>query len=202
MNQYEHGTSNYYLLKNWHWLLEKDKYELDNEPKYNGFYRTKVNYRDLYELLLKVNPDLTRAYELKEIYRSFNKNALEDNCSDMFDEVMDSFLLADLPCYRTFISLLNNWHQEILNSFKRPFNNRKESNALAETINGNLRDYITVSNGLSNFERFRARALFSQNKHLTYTITANLSSNKRKGKKRGHYSKDKEDPIIIDSNNS
>ena len=53
MNQYDHGTSNYYLLKTWHGLLETDKYNIDNEPRYNGFYKTKLNYRDLYEMILR-----------------------------------------------------------------------------------------------------------------------------------------------------
>ena len=202
MNQFEHGSSAYYLLKNWHWLLETDKYNLDNEPKYNGFYRTKLNYRDLYELLLKVSPELEKAYELKEMYRNFNKNATEANCSDMFDSILDAFVEADLPCYSSFILLLNNWHQEILNSFQRPYVNRKESNALTENINGKIREYITVSNGLSNFDRFRARALYSLNKHLTYTITDHLRSHKRSGKKRGTYNKLKIDQKIIDSNNT
>ena len=62
---------------------------------------------------------------------------------------------------------------KILNSFQRPYDNRKESNALTENINGKLREYITVSNGLSNFDRFRIRVLYALNKHLTYTITDN-----------------------------
>ena len=201
MNQFEHGTSNYYLLKTWHWLLETDKYNLDNEPRYNGFYRTKMNYRDIYELLLKVSPELTEAYELKELYRGFNKDAIEENCSTLFDDIFDAFVSSDLPCYRSFIGLLQNWHQEILNSFQRPYDNRKESNALTENINGKLREYITVSNGLSNFDRFRIRVLYALNKHLTYTITDNLRSNKRKGRKRGKYHRSTIDRKIDGGNN-
>jgi len=202
MNQYDHGTSNYYLLKTWHGLLETDKYNLDNEPRYNGFYKTKLNYRDLYEMILKVNPDLTKAYELKEMYRDFNKNATAENCSKWFDQVIDTFLEADLPCYRTFIATIQNWHQEILNSFQRPYDDRKESNALAENINGSLREAITVSRGLSNFDRFRARSIYSLNKHLTYSITDNLKSRKREGKERGQYTKTAIDSKITDTDDT
>ena len=55
---------------------------LDNEPKYNGFFHCKMNYRDLYDSLLKINPDLTKAYQLKERYRDFNKNASYEEAAE------------------------------------------------------------------------------------------------------------------------
>ena len=136
------------------------------------------------------------------MYRDFNKNATAENCSKWFDQVIDTFLEADLPCYRTFIATIQNWHQEILNSFQRPYDDRKESNALAENINGSLREAITVSRGLSNFDRFRARSIYSLNKHLTYSITDNLKSRKREGKERGQYTKTAIDSKITDTDDT
>jgi hypothetical protein len=63
----------------------------------------------------------------------------------------------------------------------------KQSNAVAENINKRLRILIHVANGYSNFDRFRARALFCFNPYVTYSLTQKLSSNKRKGKLRGNY---------------
>ena len=77
---------------------------------------------------------------------------------------------------------------EILNSFQRPSDDRKRSNSLAEYMNGRLGDFIRISNGISNFERFRARSIFALNKRMAYTITDHLITNKRKGKERGKYS--------------
>ena len=34
-----------------------------------------MNYRDLYEFALKVSEELMLTYELKEMYRDFNKNS-------------------------------------------------------------------------------------------------------------------------------
>lgn len=73
MNQAAKNTPTYYLLKSWHRLLETDKIPLDNEPQYNGFFHQKMNRRELYEMTLNLNPDLKEAYELKEMYRDFNK---------------------------------------------------------------------------------------------------------------------------------
>lgn len=188
MNQQPYQSAGYYLLKKWHWLLEKD-IDLDNEPQYNGYFRKKMNYREIYNLLLQINPDLTLAYQLKEMYRSFNQKATEFDCKDRFNLVLEEFIKSDLPCYRNFQQLLSTWKSEILNSFTHTSEDRRQSNALAENINGQLRVLIAVSNGYSNFLRFRARAIFGLNKHVTYTITDTLFSNKRTGRSRGHYSK-------------
>jgi hypothetical protein len=72
--------------------------------------------------------------------------------------------------------------------------NCKESNALTENTNGKLPEYITVSNGLSNYERFRIRVPYSLNK----PITANPKRNKRKGRKHGKYDKSTIDQKIHD----
>lgn len=188
MNQAPKGSSVYYLLKSWHKLLETD-YDLDNTPKYNSFFRMKMNYRDLYDMLLNINPDLSLAYQLKEMYRDFNRDATEKDCEARFNQIYEAFVEADLPCYSEFIALLQHWKPEILNSFKRPYQDRKQSNALAENINSQLRVLINVSNGYANFERFRARALFCFNPYITFSLTQHLSSNKREGRTRGSYNK-------------
>ena len=51
--------------------------------------------------------------------------------------------------YDEFASILVKWKTEILNSFRRPYENIKLSNAYSENINGKLRTYITVSRGLA-----------------------------------------------------
>ena len=101
-----------------------------------------MNYRDLYNMLLEISPDLKLAYELKELYRDFNKR-----CS--FEEA------------------------------------------------GAQLDYlIEVSNGYTNLERFRARALYCLNDKLFYCLTTCLYSKKREHKKRGTYTKHLSDTLI------
>ena len=56
--------------KSWHKLLESDKYDLDNEPRYNSKFKQHMNYRDLYELTLNVSEELKLAYELKATIRN------------------------------------------------------------------------------------------------------------------------------------
>ena len=81
--------------------------------------------------------------------------------------------------YDEFASILVRWKTEILNSFSRPYENRKLSNAYSENINGKLRTYITISRGLSNFKRFIYRTLFALNLRIYFAISDNLKTNKR-----------------------
>jgi hypothetical protein len=136
------------------------------------------------------------------MYRDFNRSCSFENAPAQLDQLIEAFEAADLDCYKDFVSLLNNWMPEIINSFQRPFDNRKQSNALTEHINSRLRDLITVSNGFSNFERFRARAIYCLNRHVFYTLTSSLNSKKREGKTRGSYNKQKDSVLDDDPNNS
>lgn len=195
MNQCAYESPEYYLLKHWHSLLEDDR-DLDNEPKYNGYFRQKMNYRNLYDMLLDINSDLTSAYQLKEKYRRFNKTCSFEEAPEQLDELIKEFEEADLYCYRNFTELMKNWRTEIINSFERPYDDRKQSNALTEGLNQKLRQLLSIANGFANFERFRARAIYCLNDHVFYSLTHTLTSYKREGKKRGPYKKDK--PILKD----
>lgn len=192
MNRSPKDSPSYYLLKHWHYLLETDT-ELDNEPQYNAFFRQKMNRRQLYDALLSLNPSLKLAYHLKEMYRSFNLNASETDCEQNFDKILQAFKSAHLYCYEDFVSLLEHWRPEILNSFKRPYNSFKQSNTLSENMNGKLGTLIRISNGLSNFERFRARAIYCLNHKISYSLTSHIFRfNKRIGRSRGPYKKTKD----------
>ena len=94
-----------------------------------------MNYRDLYNMLLEISPDLKLAYELKELYRDFNKRCSFEEASMKLDYLIELFEHSDLDCYKEFISLLKHWKPEIINSFRRPYDDRRQSNALAENIN-------------------------------------------------------------------
>ena len=198
MKQCVYDSPSYYLLKTWHKLLETDSFDLDNEPRYNSKFRQKMNYRDLFNMLLEISPDLKLAYELKELYRDFNKRCSFEEAGAQLDYLIELFEHSKLDCYKEFISLLKHWKPEIINSFRRPYDDRRQSNALAENINQKLRLLIEVSNGYTNLERFRARALYCLNDKLFYCLTTCLYSRKRDHKKRGTYTKYLSDTLIND----
>ena len=192
MKKCEYNSNEYYLLKKWHWLMEKDNVFLDNERHYNSRFGVKLNRRDIFNMIKEAFPDLYLAYYLKEAYRKFNKETAYEDAVDVFDQYVDAFKNSGIKEYDEFIGILTSWKTEILNSFKRPTDNRKLSNSLTENINGKLRSYITVSRGISNFTRFRKRVLYALNPEIMYALTNHLYSDKRKGNPRGSYDKTKE----------
>lgn len=125
------------------------------------------------------------------MYLTFNKNATEENCEEWFNSILEAFKKSGISEFHDFIQTLENWKPEILNSFKRPFDEHKLSNALCENINGQIRTYLSVSKGVSNFIRFRKRCIFALNPKVFYSITNQLKSNKVQGKRRGKYNKNK-----------
>lgn len=80
-NQVEYGSDAYYLLKTWKDLLEK-RVNLDNKPVYNKRFQRYLNKRDLLDMILNINENLSLAYRLKEMYVEFNERATSSNCQD------------------------------------------------------------------------------------------------------------------------
>jgi len=189
MKSCPYDSNGYYLLKKWHWLLEKDDVLLDNERTFNHRFGTKLNRRDIKELLETAFPDLYEAYGLKEMYRKFNRTASYEEALERYDTIVTKFKNCDIPEYYEFTKILINWKTEILNSFIRPYQTQRLSNALAETMNSKIRAYLVVSRGITNFTRFRKRILYALNPNIQYAITSNLRSDKRHLPKRGSYNK-------------
>ena len=99
-----YGSNTYYLLKSWHKLLESDRYDLNNEPKYNHVLKMKLNYGDLYKMLLEIDEELTTAYELKEAYRDFNKRCSYEEAPKKLDELISIFQKENIKEYEEFVN--------------------------------------------------------------------------------------------------
>lgn len=188
MNEAQYDSTNYYLLKKWHYLLEKD-IDLDNKPRYNHRFQTKLNYRDLFNMILEIHTDLTKAYQLKEKYRKFNKEATIQDAREELELLILEFEKADIAEYRDIVQMLIHWKEEIIHSFYRPYEDRKLSNSFCENVNGKINAYVVISRGMNNFSRFRNRVLYALNDNVFYSLTQFLSRLKRKGKPRGTYKK-------------
>ena len=180
MNAKIYGSNSYYLLKHWHKLLESDKYNLNNEPKYNHVFKCKLNYADLLKMLLELDEELTLAYELKESYRNFNAHSTYETAERDLDELISSFQKANIKEYEEFINIMITWKKEIINSFIiSDATGDRLSNAKSESMNRKIKLHISLSNGLANFLRFRKRMLYCFNDHLFVVLTEKLTSMKR-----------------------
>ena len=192
MNQCEYGSNAYYLLKKWHWLLEKDDVNLDNEKVYNSRFKTKLNKRDLFNMIMDAFPLLKQAYDLKEEYRLMNRNSTYEEAVEKFPAITKKFQNSGIRQFDEFTEILVNWQPEILNSFKRPSGDRKLSNAFTENVNSQLRTYLNVSKGVTNFQRFKKRAIYALSQDIYYALSQTLQSESITSKKRGPYNKIKD----------
>jgi len=192
MKQCEYGSNAYYLLKNWHWLLETDNVFFDNEKVFNHRFNTYMNKRDIFNMIMDAFPVLFQAYALKEEYRGFNRESTYENAVERLPVITKKFKDSGIRQFAEFTGILTHWHDEILNSFRRPYDDRKLSNAFSENINSKIRTYLTVSNGISNFQRFRKRVIYALSPDVYYALTPMLKSDKRHGKSRGTYRKAKD----------
>lgn len=187
MKQCEYGSPSYYLLKSWNWLLSTDSVDLDNERVYNRYFHKKLNRRDILDMILQSFPILAQAYELKEEYRYINKYCSYEEAYERFDVIYQKFKNCGIPQFYEFTSLLFHWREEILNSFLRPYDDRKLTNALSENVNKQIRRYLSVSNGVSNYTRFRKRVLYALSPDMYYSITHKLRSNQQHKRHKKKY---------------
>lgn len=132
-------------------------------------------------------PVLDTAYSLKEAYRKFNKESTYEEASASFDALAEKFRDSGIRQFDEFTSILFNWKEEILNSFKRPYGSQKLFNAYTEHVNGKIRTYLSVSRGVGNFTRFRKRVIYALSLDVYYALTSCLQSDKVSKKKRGAY---------------
>lgn len=190
MHKYEHlkkdGSNFYWLFKKYNRFLLTDISNLPDTIKINYSKMTLTKYQVI-EYMLELSPDLRLAYELKEEYRNFNSTANIDNALEWLNELILKFKNSRINEYITFWKLLENWHDEIVNSFNR-VNGFRISNGGMERVNRDIKTIFGISFGVTNFVRVRNRIIYSINDNCPI-LGAKKESNSRKGKSRGPYSK-------------
>ena len=162
MKQYDTDSQEYYLLKQWNYLLLNRSINLDNKGRYNRKLARVVNYRQILEFLLDVDPLLRRAWNLKELYMNFNESCDFDHAEERLNEIIMEFCKTDIPEYRAFIKTLINWRCEIVNSFIR-YNGRRINNGVAESLSSRISVLLFNTRGIRNSERRRKRIMYAIN---------------------------------------
>lgn len=157
-----------YLLGKFRFVFNHSQ-DLDNEPKYNKRLGRYVNYRDIRDLLLKNFPYLEVAYNLKESYIIFNQHYSGTNATPYLDDFIKKFADSGIKEYDEFYGLLNNWRQEIINSFTF-IEGKRINNSFIESKNRILGRLIFNANGFANYKRTRNRILYCLNKDDNYKI--------------------------------
>ena len=187
MKGFKKDSVEYYLLKNFKWLL-LEKEVRENKRKFNRRLNRYVNYPQLLDLILKISPELNEAYLIKDRYLLFNSCCDFHNAEKDFNDILYFISKSKIPEMIAIYKMLNNWTEEILNSFI-VINGRRLSNGIMESRNSIVKLIKKTGNGYVNFARFRNRCMYCMNKDSNPDLSGNAIPIKMKGHKRGPYKK-------------
>lgn len=178
----------YRLLKKFHFFFTKDMDKIKFNPKKSKKYSYLHDKYGMLDKLLSIDDELKQAYFLKEMYREFNLCSYYHETHEKLNDILEIFKTHAIPEYWEFIHMVENWKEEICNSFKI-VENKRLSNGPIESLNSRTKILLKNACGYSNFNRFKNRLMFSMNKHEP--INGNYSNNSynRIGKLRGKYKK-------------
>lgn len=185
-------TMEYWLLKKFYWLLEKDIDDVKHDYYDFRKWGMSLSKYQILDYMLTVDEDLTQAYLLKEAYRDFNRYFKlnpdeEKSCvQERLDELINAFIKTNTAELRKFGYTISNWRIEIINSFIY-INGWRLSNSKAENYNGQIKKLMSISCGFTNFERTRARLIYSINKDYPFSIIKKYPSKNAKKNPRGKY---------------
>ena len=189
-------TMEYWLLKKFHWMLEKNLDDVKKEYYEFRKWGMCLSKHQILTYMLEADEELSRAYYLKETYRDFNRyykiTSDEERIyvEQRLDELINAFIKTQSPELRKFGYTLSNWRLEIINSFIY-INGWRLSNSKAENYNGQIKKLMSISCGFTNFERTRARLIYSINKDYPFALSKKYPSRNAKKKPRGKYKKRK-----------
>lgn len=162
MKRYDTDSIEYYLLKHWKFLLFDRTINLDNRDKFNKLNRY-INYRQLLDLILSIDPQLNTAWHLKERYRNFNSSASLENAQSQLENMIKDVINANIPEFKKYMTAISNWRAEIVNSFSQ-YKGRRVNNGVAESLNAQISTLLFNTRGIRNVERRRKRIVYAINK--------------------------------------
>lgn len=170
-------SKDYYVLKKYHWLLIKNK--ADIEYRTNPWFDKRLNRLmttyDYEEWILKLDPNFEEMRLLKEKYLSFNRKYAGDpgGARKALPEIIRLYRSSRFRIFQESADTLEAHTEQIINSFimiKRLSRNgelleSRLSNGPMEALNRIPKDMKRIGRGYLNFYHMRNRFLFSQRKN-------------------------------------
>ena len=171
----DNNNENYYLIKKGSNLFTKKYGELSNEKKYNKKLKSYVSERNLTDLILDIDPELRKAYDLMQMYIEFNYLNNYNNAEKEIDIIIDIFYNSNITSYIEFSKTISNWKEYILNSFtyihdQKRNKKRRLSDGPIEGINNCLEKIHINGNGFNQFYIYKKLSFFKINKFLPYKL--------------------------------
>lgn len=165
---------NYYLLKKFDFVLFSNDPRISEpncEKRFNRVLNRYCNLYDLYHMVIDIHPLLKEAVEIKDLIHLFYKQTLHADAKKELEDIIILCRTSKIKGMQDFSNTLCEWKQEIINSFiKIPSLNKKMNNALIENRNKSIKLLKHSSNGYTNWDRFRARILYTLNNDIYMKI--------------------------------
>jgi transposase len=140
------------------------KMKIKKNNKFTEIYRI-----DRLQEILDINETLVDAYTLKEEFFRITINVKYKNVKEELKEWVNKCNDSNIPEMIEAASTINNWLNEIANSFK----DDRYSNGFTEANNNTIGKIIDRGYGYKNFEFFRLRALAILHKSYSTDIRKN-----------------------------
>ena len=155
-------------------LLRKYSNDIDwwvEQERYRNGHMVRVLLGDIIYELLKINDELHRGYQLKELFLDIIKHAPLEDAEKQLSEFIDLCNASTIPEFIEAASTINNWLEYIVNSFIDP----RYTNGFTEGTNNKIKVIKRNAFGYKNFNFFRKR--------LLYIFNNKIGGGKRNGRK-------------------
>ena len=164
--QKEYGikSKEYNLLKNKKnvSLLRKYSNEINwwvEQERYRNGHIVRVLPGDIIRELLKIDDDLNRGYQLKELFLDIVNHTTYDDAERQLKAFIDLCYESEIEEFIEAASTIDNWLPYIVNSFI----DERLSNGFTEGLNNKIKVIKRVGFGYKNFSFFRLRLLYILN---------------------------------------
>ena len=167
--QKEYGIKSieYKLLKNKKnvSLLRKYSNEIDwwvEQERYRNGHIVRVLPGDIIRELLKIDDELHRGYQLKELFLDIIKHSTLEDAERQLNEFVELCNKSEIPEMIEAASTINNWLEYIVNSFI----DERYTNGFTEGTNNKIKVIKRNAFGYKNFSFFRKRILYIFNNKI------------------------------------
>ena len=198
-------SKEYYLLKNYRWLILKnhDDIHYSGKSHYNYKLRRYITIGEIEDMLFDIDPNLRHIRNIKERYIQFNKQYGNNpkQARKKLSELIDIYRNCPYSIFHDVAKTLSYHFESIVNSFimiermcADGTHISRLSNGPMESLNRIAKDMKRNGHGYSNFEHLRNRFLFSQRKNAQILATPLPleTACPETGNIRGKYEKDNE----------
>lgn len=164
-----YGNDFGYLLKKFSWMIRVNPSKIKATYYYIKKCRFRVYKTELLNHLLSADEELKEIYELRSIYMNLNEFKNPKEATLKLKELTENFMNHHIEEIREYGHMLFRWQDEIINSFYK-HNGVRYSNAKLESRNRQIKTIIRNAFGYKNFNRFRARVMYSINQDIPLKI--------------------------------